>query len=64
MSGQSISLTVNGKSVTHPTEPRTHLADFLREDLLLTGTHLGRRPSDALLHHARGIVPGSRYSHH
>jgi len=37
----SISLTVNGKSVVAEVEPRRHLADFLREDLLLTGTHLG-----------------------
>jgi aerobic carbon-monoxide dehydrogenase small subunit len=34
-------LTVNGKSVTANVEPRTHLADFLRETLTLTGTHLG-----------------------
>ena len=36
-----ITLTVNGKAVTAAVEPRTHLADFLREQLLLTGTHLG-----------------------
>ena len=36
-----VSLTVNGESVTTEVEPRTHLADFLREDRLLTGTHLG-----------------------
>src|SRR5690606_33380982 len=34
-------LTVNGKSVSAEVEPRTHLADFLREQLLLTGTHIG-----------------------
>ena len=34
-------LTVNGESVTADVEPRTHLADFLRETRLLTGTHLG-----------------------
>jgi carbon-monoxide dehydrogenase small subunit len=34
-------LTVNGKSVTANVEPRTHLADFVRETLTLTGTHLG-----------------------
>jgi carbon-monoxide dehydrogenase small subunit len=32
---------VNGASVTADVEPRTHLADFLREDRGLTGTHLG-----------------------
>jgi aerobic carbon-monoxide dehydrogenase small subunit len=37
----AISLTVNGKRVDAEVAPRTHLADFLRETLLLTGTHLG-----------------------
>ena len=36
-----VTLTVNGESVTAEVEPRTHLADFLREQRLLTGTHLG-----------------------
>jgi aerobic-type carbon monoxide dehydrogenase small subunit (CoxS/CutS family)/carbon monoxide dehydrogenase subunit G len=36
-----ISLTVNGRTVQGQVEPRTHLADFLREHLHLTGTHLG-----------------------
>jgi carbon-monoxide dehydrogenase small subunit len=36
-----IALTVNGEAVTAEVEPRTHLADFLREELLLTGTHIG-----------------------
>jgi carbon-monoxide dehydrogenase small subunit len=38
---KTITLTVNGKLVTASVEPRTHLADFLRETLTLTGTHLG-----------------------
>jgi aerobic carbon-monoxide dehydrogenase small subunit len=38
---RTISLTVNGEAVTAAVEPRTHLADFLREGRLLTGTHLG-----------------------
>jgi carbon-monoxide dehydrogenase small subunit len=37
----ALTLTVNGMCVRRIVEPRTHLADFLREDLLLTGTHLG-----------------------
>jgi carbon-monoxide dehydrogenase small subunit len=37
---RQLHLTVNGKAVTHSVEPRTHLADFLREKLRLTGTHL------------------------
>ena len=41
MSLQEITLTLNGETVTKPAESRTHLADFLREDHLLTGTHLG-----------------------
>jgi carbon-monoxide dehydrogenase small subunit len=36
-----LALTVNGLPVVEEVEPRTHLADFLREQLLLTGTHLG-----------------------
>ena len=36
-----VSLTVNGRAVSAEVPPRTHLADFLREHLLLTGTHLG-----------------------
>ena len=36
-----ISLHVNGKLVSGSVEPRTHLADFLREGRDLTGTHLG-----------------------
>jgi carbon-monoxide dehydrogenase small subunit len=36
-----ISLRVNGRSFAREVEPRTHLADFLRHDLGLTGTHIG-----------------------
>jgi aerobic-type carbon monoxide dehydrogenase small subunit (CoxS/CutS family)/carbon monoxide dehydrogenase subunit G len=36
-----ITVTVNGRVVQALVEPRTHLADFLREQLHLTGTHLG-----------------------
>jgi aerobic-type carbon monoxide dehydrogenase small subunit (CoxS/CutS family) len=36
-----ISLTVNGKRYSGTAEPRKLLADFIREDLNLTGTHLG-----------------------
>ena len=34
-------LSVNGQSVSASVEPRTHLADFLREGLNLTATHIG-----------------------
>lgn len=37
----SIQLTVNGIEHERVVEPRKTLADFLREDLGLTGTHLG-----------------------
>jgi carbon-monoxide dehydrogenase small subunit len=37
----SISFVVNGRAVVLTVEPRTHLADALREQLNLTGTHLG-----------------------
>ncbi|MBV9665502.1 MAG: (2Fe-2S)-binding protein [Actinobacteria bacterium] len=36
-----ISLVVNGESWTHTVEVRRTLADVLRDDLRLTGTHLG-----------------------
>jgi aerobic-type carbon monoxide dehydrogenase small subunit (CoxS/CutS family) len=36
-----ITLVINGKPVSANIEPRTHLADFLREGRDLTGTHLG-----------------------
>ena len=38
---RKISLTVNGKSYEEEVEVRFHLADFLRQQLGLTGTHLG-----------------------
>lgn len=37
----SVSMTVNGKAVTKDVEPRTLLVDFLRQNLSLTGTHVG-----------------------
>jgi carbon-monoxide dehydrogenase small subunit len=36
-----ITLTVNGERVARKVAARRHLVDFLREDLGLTGTHLG-----------------------
>jgi carbon-monoxide dehydrogenase small subunit len=36
-----LSINVNGLAVAAEIEPRRHLADFLRENLNLTGTHLG-----------------------
>ena len=36
-----IALTVNQRAVQVLAEPRTNLADFVREKLDLTGTHLG-----------------------
>jgi carbon-monoxide dehydrogenase small subunit len=36
-----ISLILNGTLVTGKAEPRTSLADFIREDQRLTGTHVG-----------------------
>jgi carbon-monoxide dehydrogenase small subunit len=37
----TVSMTVNGKAVTGDVEPRTLLVQFIRENLLLTGTHVG-----------------------
>ncbi len=36
-----ITVTVNGKSSSHDVSPMTTLAEFLRENLRLTGTHIG-----------------------
>ena len=36
-----IALTVNGERIAARVEARKSLADFLREDLVLTGTHIG-----------------------
>ena len=37
----AVSMTVNGKPVTVDLDPRTLLVQFLREELRLTGTHVG-----------------------
>ena len=36
-----ITLTINGEAVQEAVTPRTSLADLLRDNLRLTGTHLG-----------------------
>ncbi len=41
MSHDKITLKVNGKTVTRSTAPERLLSQLLREDLALTGTHLG-----------------------
>jgi carbon-monoxide dehydrogenase small subunit len=41
MSDHEITLTINGGSVTRTVEARTLLVHFIREDLSLTGTHIG-----------------------
>jgi aerobic-type carbon monoxide dehydrogenase small subunit (CoxS/CutS family) len=38
---RELRLSVNGRAVAAGVEPRTTLADFIRERALLTGTHLG-----------------------
>lgn len=38
---KTIRLTVNGAAIMREIEPRVNLADFLREQLALTGTHVG-----------------------
>jgi carbon-monoxide dehydrogenase small subunit len=37
----TVTMTVNGKSVSANVEPRTLLVQYLRENLRLTGTHVG-----------------------
>lgn len=42
MSGEiDITVSVNGETIRRLVEPRLSLADFLRQELQLTGTHLG-----------------------
>jgi carbon-monoxide dehydrogenase small subunit len=41
MSSVDLALRVNGKSVTAKVEPNTTLVELLREQLRLTGTHVG-----------------------
>jgi carbon-monoxide dehydrogenase small subunit len=41
MSAHNISLTVNGEAVRESVEARKTLVDFLRDDLGLTGSHIG-----------------------
>ena len=54
----SVSMTVNGKAVTADVETRTLLVQFLREQLRLTGTHVGCDTSQcgACLIHLNGIA--------
>jgi carbon-monoxide dehydrogenase small subunit len=54
----SVSMTVNGKAVTADVETRTLLVQFLREQLRLTGTHVGCDTSQcgACLVHLNGIA--------
>ena len=41
MSEHEVTLTINGESVSRSVEARTLLVHFIREDLSLTGTHIG-----------------------
>ena len=41
MASVEVTLTVIGETVVEAVEPRTQLADFLRDQLFLTGTHIG-----------------------
>ena len=38
---KSVSITINGVKHTHEVEPRLLLVHFIREELNLTGTHIG-----------------------
>jgi aerobic carbon-monoxide dehydrogenase small subunit len=54
----AVKLTVNGKAVTADVDPRTLLVQFLRENLRLTGTHVGCDTSQcgACVVHVNGIA--------
>jgi carbon-monoxide dehydrogenase small subunit len=53
-----VSMTVNGKAVSGNIEERTLLVQFLREDLRLTGTHVGCDTSQcgACVVHVNGVA--------
>ena len=54
----AVSMTVNGKAVTADVDSRTLLVQFLRENLRLTGTHVGCDTSQcgACVVHLNGIA--------
>jgi aerobic carbon-monoxide dehydrogenase small subunit len=54
----TVSMTVNGKPVSGSIEPRTLLVQFLRENLRLTGTHVGCDTSQcgACVVHVDGVA--------
>ena len=54
----TVSMTVNGKAVTADVEPRTLLVQYLRENLRLTGTHVGCDTSQcgACVVHVEGVA--------
>ena len=54
----AVSMTVNGKAVTGDIDPRTLLVQFLRENLRLTGTHVGCDTSQcgACVVHVNGMA--------
>ena len=53
-----VTMTVNGKEVSGEVEGRTLLSTFLREDLRLTGTHIGCDTSQcgACVVHMNGVA--------
>jgi aerobic carbon-monoxide dehydrogenase small subunit len=57
----AVSMTVNGKTVSGEVEARTLLVQFLRENLRLTGTHVGCDTSQcgACVVHVDGIAAKS-----
>ena len=54
----AVSMTVNGKHVSGDVDPRTLLVQFLRENLRLTGTHVGCDTSQcgACVVHVNGVA--------
>jgi carbon-monoxide dehydrogenase small subunit len=60
----TVTMTVNGKAVRAEVEPRTLLVHFLREQLRLTGTHVGCDTSQCgacvVLMNGRGIKSCTR----
>ena len=77
MAKTHVTMKVNGAEVEGLVEPRTLLVHFIRENLQLTGTHIGCETTHCgactvdidgmsvkILHHVRGAGAGLRHHDH
>jgi xanthine dehydrogenase iron-sulfur cluster and FAD-binding subunit A len=59
MSQLQVRLRINGRDYEGAVEPRKLLVDFIREDLALTGTHVGCEHGVWSMYHPVGRRAGS-----